>query len=114
MIRQLSFPPEMFWRILCSRQPGLAPEGHETTLASKAVMAHSAPEPFGAASLPSYSSRGTPTWPQVQLYSLGAHLGGGGPPRALVAEGPVLQDGDAASGGLDVVLPAAVVKEVGM
>lgn len=62
---------------------------------------------------PSRSSLGALTRPQIQLYFLGAHLGGGGAPRALAAEGSVLQDGDAADGELDVVLPAAVLQEVG-
>lgn len=79
------------------------------------MMAHSAPEPFGLFPLHPFLPTavwGDLTWPQVQLYSLGAHLGGGGPPRALVAEGPVLKDGDAAAGGLDVVLTTAIVQEV--
>lgn len=57
---------------------------------------------------------GALTRPQVQLDSLGTHLGGGGTPRALVTEGSVLQDGDTAGGELDVVVSAAVLQEVGV
>lgn len=62
---------------------------------------------------PSRGSLGALTWPQVQLYFLGAHLGGAGAPRPLVAEGSVLQDGYAAGGELDVVVRTAVLQEVG-
>lgn len=57
---------------------------------------------------------GALTWPQVQLDSLRAHLGGGGTPGALVAEGSVLQDGDTAGGELDVIASTAVSQEVGV
>lgn len=73
-------------------------------------MAHSSLEPFGI--FP--QQLGALTWPQVQVYFLGTHLGGGRAPRALVAEGSGLHDGYAAGGELDVVLPTTMLQEVGV